>query len=161
MIEWRPVSVRVATLSAVALLALVACEPQERRPGLWLRGELVEEAVTDWSFANEHPTILLETRPWYGIRHSVTVACAAHDGVLYTGALRPESKRWVGYVARDPRVRVKIGERIYDRTIVRVTDADEIETAYRAYAAKYGRELRPPDERPTQWYFRLDPPETD
>ena len=48
-------------------------------PGLWLKGEVVDGPVTDWDFINEvnHPitgnSIMLETRTWYGIPHSVTV----------------------------------------------------------------------------------------
>ena len=48
------------------------------RPGLWLTGEVSREVVTNWDFVNNlddprrRDTVMLETRTWYGIPHSVT-----------------------------------------------------------------------------------------
>jgi len=49
----------VAVCLLVALLALriVGLDPRERRPGLWLTGEVVTAPVTDWSFTDRYPTI--------------------------------------------------------------------------------------------------------
>lgn len=92
-------------LFLVTAMAFVACiDPADRRPGLWLSGEVAPQ-VEDWSFANDHGEILVEVATPYGIRHSITVVCAALDGVLYMGARNPTEKRWVGYVARNPEVR--------------------------------------------------------
>ena len=58
-------------------------------PGLWLKGEVVDGPVTDWDFINEvnHPitgnSIMLETRTWYGIPHSVTVNARPRGDKLY------------------------------------------------------------------------------
>ena len=47
-------------------------------PGLWLKGEVVHEPVTNWDWVREvndpvrGNSIMLETRTWYGIPHSVT-----------------------------------------------------------------------------------------
>ncbi len=64
---------------------------------------------------------------------------------------------------RDPRVRVKIGNRVYARTAVVVKDPAERDVALRAFAAKYPfmRKLlaKPEAERPPLHYFRMDPPE--
>jgi hypothetical protein len=43
-------------LVALTLLAVVpatGCQPEGETPGLWLRGDLVEEKVADWSFSDE------------------------------------------------------------------------------------------------------------
>lgn len=48
-------------------------------PGLWLSGEVVHEPVTNWDWVNQvndpirKNTIMLETRTWYGVPHSVTI----------------------------------------------------------------------------------------
>ena len=67
----------------LSLILVASCEAKDRRAGFWLSGELVESPVTDWSFTDEIPDILVETRTWYGIPHSVTTACIAHNGTLY------------------------------------------------------------------------------
>ncbi len=60
-------------------------------PGLWLSGEVVREPVTDWDWVQDvaHPelgnTIMLETRTWYGIPHSVTILPTPRGDRLYIG----------------------------------------------------------------------------
>ncbi len=83
---------------AVVTLSIVGLDPKDRRPGLWLTGELVTKPVTDWSFTDKYPTILVQTRAWYGLPHSVTTSCTAHNGALYlTSVYRPG-----GQFPRDP-----------------------------------------------------------
>src|SRR3974390_76885 len=59
------------------------------RPGLWLTGEVVHEAVTNWDWVNKvndavrKNTIMLETRTWYGIPHSVTINIIGRGDKLY------------------------------------------------------------------------------
>ena len=155
-------------LAAAALLA-AGCEPEGHRPGAWLRGEVVAGPVADWSACDAQPQIAVETRTWYGIPHSVTTACAVANGALYvpsvygTDEVFPEARQWNRNVARDPRVRVKIGERIYERRAVLVTDPEERAAVRAAFAAKYafGREQRlakPESERGTIVLLRMDDP---
>src|SRR5262245_29953892 len=98
---------------ALAVLPLVGCDPKDRRPGLWLSGEVETAPVTDWSFANEQREIFVETRTWYGIPHSVTTVVVAHNGTLYVpsvyfeGGDFPDARFWNRNVVRDPRVRLK------------------------------------------------------
>ncbi|MEQ8955887.1 MAG: hypothetical protein RL120_17270, partial [Gammaproteobacteria bacterium] len=48
-------------------------------PGLWLSGEVTREPVANWDWINQvndpvrGNTIMLETRTWYGIPHSVVI----------------------------------------------------------------------------------------
>src|SRR2546427_4648725 len=75
---------------ALVTLRIVGLDPKDRRPGLWLTGDLVTKPVTDWSFTDKYPTIFVQTRSWYGLPHSVTTSCTAHNGRLY---LRSEERR--------------------------------------------------------------------
>lgn len=87
----------------------------------------------------------LETRPWYGVAHSVTVTCTAHNNRLYltatypAGQEFPRDRLWNKNVVRDPRVRLKIGTTLYDGTLALVTDAAEKDAVLAAKARKYPR----------------------
>lgn len=142
----------------VSLALLAGCiDPADRRPGLWLSGEPVAGPVADWSFANEPREVFLEVRTPYLLRHSVTIVCAAGDGVLYVGARNPETKRWVRWVERDPAVRLGIDGRLYEGRLEPIADEDGRAWARAAYAAKYGRDMEQEGAPPVQ-YFRVLPP---
>lgn len=156
----------LVVLVAVVLVALVTIritglDPRERRPGLWLRGEAEATPVADWAFTDAHPNIYVETRTWYLVPHSVTVTCTALGGRLYltsvfpAGARFPQDKAWTRDVARDPRVRLKIGNRVFDRRLVLVTDAAERDAALGAKARKYPK-LRVPATSAV-YVFRVEP----
>ena len=109
-------------LSTVLVLAIGCLEPNEERPGFRLSGTLVGQPVEDWNFLTERYQLFLETRTWYGIRHSVTTACLVHDKEFYVPSPDPDSKRWIKNVADDPRVRVKVDDAVYALRAVRVED---------------------------------------
>jgi len=109
-------------------------------PGLWLKGELVQEPVAnwDWVYDVDHPvrgnTIMLETRTWYGIPYSVTILPTARGDKLYIGGSArdarlerefPNYKQWWANVERDPRVRLKIDGKLYEMTATLVSDSAE------------------------------------
>lgn len=111
------------------------------RPGLWLKGEVVREAVTNWDWVNDfgdafsEDAAVLETRTWYGIPHSVRVLLVPRGDELYLqssaqtfrlGRPFPYGKSWWRNVERDPRVRLKIGGKIYEMTVVLVQDRAEV-----------------------------------
>jgi hypothetical protein len=111
------------------------------RPGLWLAGEVVSEAVTNWDWVNQYSDAFaedateLETRTWYGIPHSVTVLLVPRGDKLYLQSSAqtfrlnkefPYGKAWWKNVERDPRVRLKIGGKIYEMTVVLVQDRAEV-----------------------------------
>jgi hypothetical protein len=109
------------------------------RPGLWLKGEVVTTPITDWSFVDkvEHPgrsinTVLVETRTPYFIPHSVRTMPFVRNGALYIRSHQdrmdlqfPKDKSWTSNVARDPRVRIKIGDKLYEATMVLVADRSQ------------------------------------
>ncbi len=107
------------------------------RPGLWLAGDVVSEAVTNWDWVNQYGDAFaedateLETRTWYGIPHSVTVLLVPRGDKLYLQSSAqtfrlnrefPYGKAWWRNVERDPRVRLKIGGKIYEMTVVLIQD---------------------------------------
>ena len=147
----------IVTLAALALITLrvTGLEPQyvdpaspefaasnrTAWPGLWLAGEVVDRPVTDWDFINQvdHPirgnSIMLETRTWYGIPHSVTVnARPRGDKLSLSGSEQgarldkefPYSTAWGANIERDPRIRMKIDGKIYEATVALVQDRDEV-----------------------------------
>ena len=100
-------------------------------PGLWVSGTVVKTPVTDWSFASQYKTDKVQTRTWYGIPHSVTTGFIVFERQLYLtsmfakGVPFPEGKFWVKNVMRDPHVRLRFGDSLYDCTLSHVTDPDE------------------------------------
>jgi len=109
--------------------------------GLWLPGEVVREPVTNWDWVNQvndpvrGNTIMLETRTWYGIPHSVVINATPRGDRLYIGGSEqdfrlerefPYSKRWWANIERDPRIRMKIDGKIYEMTVAHVADHDEV-----------------------------------
>jgi hypothetical protein len=122
------VGILVCLLLVLLVLRITGLDPKGVRPGLWLTGNLVTSPVADWSFADKIQTIQLQTRTWYLLPHSVNIGCAYYNGHLYVGSIymRPGVKyRWNADVIRDPRVRLKIGNQLYDRTLSYVTDPTE------------------------------------
>ncbi len=148
-----------AALALAALLGLATgCGPWDRTPGFRLFG-VVTAGPVDWSFTDHHPTIALETRTWYRIPHSVTTGCFRFAGDLYVPSRNAAEKRWVAHVQRDPRVRLRIAGRIYERRARRVTDPDVIGALYRGLGRKYPRFARAGEAPPRDlWFFKLEEP---
>ena len=157
----------LVTCIGCGLLLVAACDPQDRRPGLWLRGEVVDTPVSDWSFTNTIGEIFVETRTWYLVPHSVTTVCVAQDGMLYVpsvyleGGEFPDARAWNRNVVRDPRVRLEIDDRIYERKAVLVEDATEWDAVFAAFGRKSefwkGLGEKPEAERPRIVFFRMEP----
>ena len=141
-------------LACMILLLVVArivgLEPTTRRPGLWLKGEMVTTPVTDWSFTDQIQNIQIQTNSWYLLPHSVTIDCVSYKGKLYlfssyaAGLTYPHGRRWNEDVARDPHVRLKIGDKLYDRTLTLVNDPAEQEAVREATFKKYPALKTPP-----------------
>lgn len=99
-------------------------------PGFWLSGTVVK-APSDWSFTNEYQTDKVQTHTWYMIPHSVTTAFIVYQGQLYLtsnfapGRPFPQGKSWVANVMRDPRVRLKFGNNLYECVLSHITDPQE------------------------------------
>ena len=117
--------------------------PGRSYPGLWLSGNRVTTPVTDWSFTDNINTVKLQTNTWYLIPHSVTIWCIAYNGQLYLATSGAAVRQWPRNVARDPHVRLKIGDNLYDRILMVVTDPAERESVLQVRAKKYSQKYPP------------------
>mgnify|MGYP003395778724 CR=1 FL=1 len=144
-------------------LRVVGLAPKDRRPGSWLPGHVVAIPVSDWSFTDAFPEIHLQTRTTYLIPHSVTIQCAQINGQLYIASfdMGGPRRRWNQNVLRDPRVRLGIGDDLYDQRAIPLSDPAEITAVLEAYARKYPNWKRiseqPLADRPTIHYWRIEP----
>ena len=135
---------------AVIVLRVTGLEPRNTRPGLWLKGDLVTTPVTDWTFTDKYRTIKLQTNSWYMLPHSVTITCVSYQGQLYLDSIYgeggdyPHGRRWNDNVARDPHVRLKVGNQLFDRKLVSVTDPAEIDAIETQKRKKYHGGQRAP-----------------
>jgi hypothetical protein len=137
--------VGVVVLSLV-LLRIVGLRPGPIAPGLWLKGELVTTPINDWTFANDVRGLTqIESRHWFlpVLRHSVTIGRFVHKGELYVfsvypaGVTLPAGRHWNRNIIRDPRVRIKIGDKLYDRKLVYITDPAQRMEILRARGPRY------------------------
>jgi hypothetical protein len=142
--------------------------------GLWLTGNVVNTPVTDWSFIDAVSNVQLETRTWYLIPHFVRTDIARNGAQLYLFSeyfapapgqpdLRdrfPEARFWNRMVVRDPRVHVKIGDRVFQMRAYPLTDTSGMEIARQEFLNKYAdvRETQswPESRRPRLYFFRLE-----
>ena len=106
-----------------------------RAPGLWLKGQVVTTPVNDWSFTDKVQTIKIQTQTPFLLPHSVSIWCATYNGNLYVTSYR--GRLWVEDIIRDPHVRLKIGDQIFDRTLSLVSDTDEKAAVLQAKGRKY------------------------
>ncbi len=91
----------------------------------------------------------------YWIPHSVTVWCVSVGNELYVAADDADKKSWVANVARDPNVRLKIKDRVYEQKLVRITDAATIAAIDSGFVRKYEYEEEEADEDMTVGYWRV------
>lgn len=136
----------VCLVLLLVVLSITGLEPRDRTPGLWLKGNVVTTPVTDWSFTDNDPTVKLQTQSWYLLPHSVTINCIAYNGQLYLSSVYPAGtpRSWNDNVLRDPHVRIKIGNDVYDRTLFLVTDPGERAGVLEARKTKYPQLKIPP-----------------
>lgn len=129
----------VCLILLLVVLSITGFGPHSRMPGLWLKGKVVTSPVTDWSFTETIPVVQLQTQTWYLLPHSVNINCLDYNGQLYLVSVYPAgaTHSWNENVIRDPHVRLKIGDQIYDRTVSLVTDPAEQEGVLEARHKKY------------------------
>ena len=140
-----------------ALVFAAACQPKDTRPGFWLSGERADDLIQDWRFTDEVEEIFIETRTWYGFRHSTTIWCVELDGRLYVGSYDDDVKFWERNLERNPEARLRIEGRIYDVTVTPVANAELDRKLDERYATKYDMAEVFGDELPAWRYYRVAP----
>ncbi len=133
-------------------LMLVGCSPFVTIPGGELSGSL-EPTPSDWSFSDAVETVQLETRP--GDPYSVNVWGVGVGSTFYLAAGDAQS-RWARNIDRDPLVRLKIGEGIYELRASRTDNLAEMDAFLAGAKKKYDFEPNE-EQRANASLFRLEP----
>lgn len=113
-----------------------------RTAGLWLKGEVATSPVSDWSFTDKIHTIKIQTQTPFLLPYSVSIWCAEYNHNLYVTSYR--GRRWVEDIVRDPHVRLKIGDQIFERNLSLVNDPAEKAAVLQAKGKKYPEWKVPP-----------------
>ena len=147
---------------AIGLLALVGAGvvllvrrgdgPVEGLPGVALDREVVTDAAVDWSFATDLESAALQTT---NPPRSRMVWILVHEGLLYVPSGFTPKLRWPRLLARYPVVLLRIQDRLYIRTAVRISDPARLHVLWEALGEKYGTPT--PDSLDGKWMFRMDP----
>jgi hypothetical protein len=129
----------VCLVLILIVLRITGLGPHGRTPGLWLKGNVVTAPVADWSFTDNIPVIQIQTQTPYLLPHSVNINCLDYNDQLYLVSVYPAGTvhTWNDNVIRDPHVRLKIGDNVYDRTVSLVTDPAEQEAVLQLRHKKY------------------------
>jgi hypothetical protein len=144
--------VLVAVAIAVAVWT-VRC-PCERTPGGWLLGDVVEEPVADWSFANSVQLCQIQVSRG-PLPHSINLNCMASEGRLYLSCAGCEGKSWSTAALARPEARLRLGEAVYPVRLTRVEDPATLDEAWRARESKLGRDPNRPREA-GWWSFLVE-----
>lgn len=144
-------AVVVCLILLLVVLRFTGFEPKDcvdastlacRAPGLWLRGQPATTAVTDWSFTDHIQAVKVQTQTPFLLPYSVSAWCAVYNGHLYLTSYR--GRRWVENIVRDPHVRLKIGDQVFDSTFSVVDDPAEKAAVLQAKGKKYPQWKVPP-----------------
>jgi hypothetical protein len=134
----------VVLLLLLLILRVVGLDPKDYHPGLWVTGEIEETPVADWSFLPENGLMAIQSREWFfpPLAHSVTTAYTIVNKKLYVPSLYaaglqfPIARHWNKNVDRDPHVRLKLNDKLYDLVFARVTDPAEYELLRQSFVTR-------------------------
>ena len=130
---------------------IMCFKPVAMIPGGKLSGS-VKQPPADWSFSVEFEEVQLETRP--DDPYSVNLWGVGVGEVFYLAAGSADA-RWAGYIREDPRVRLRIGEDLYELMATLTEDEVELEAFLSALKRKY--DFVPSEEqRAKAAVFRLE-----
>ncbi len=150
-LAWRRACIIV---SSTIVITAAACQSDGVRPGFSLSGQ-VAPFPEDWTFSNEHREIAIQVSTPYFIPHSVTIWCVEVDAQLFVAAASPNEKLWPGWVADDPKVRLRVGGMIYEARLELVTAESSLEQVSDAYRVKYELPERSAEDEPMRiWSVR-------
>ena len=146
------------SLALIALASIsLACRPLGPIPGGRLSGEVVSSPVEDWSFASAVETIQLETRP--DDPYSVNIWFVSEGRRIWVASGGGDKSKWAQNLSADPRARLRINGKVYERTAVRADEQAEQDEVLVLYQTKYTSVPRSPvakdDDKAV--VFRMDP----
>jgi hypothetical protein len=140
-------------VGAIGMYARLSGGPIGPIPGGMLRGTYADD-FDDATLADVHE-LALQVNP--SSPRSVTTWVVVLDGVAYVPAAFAERKVWPAIAVHDPRVTIRVGDALYDRSATRVEDPELLRRLRAAMAAKYGTGAENGDGADTTWFFQLDP----
>lgn len=149
-----PVLGLLAVIGVIAFAGYFLYCPCERTPGGWLLGDVVEQPVQDWSFANEEPLCQIQVFRGGIWPHAINLNCMAADGELYLSCASCQGKAWSTAALAHPDARLRIGDRVYPVRLARVEEATALDRAWNARARKTGRGIGTPRQE-GWWSFRV------
>lgn len=124
------IALRVLTgLILLAALIVVGLylwgQPIQQIPGRKLRGNVITEPVSDWSFVNKEGICQIEVNA--EAPRSVTIACyGAPNGLYVTHDIIPNARKsWAEFLVEDPTARIKFDGDIYPVKATRIFDPAE------------------------------------
>ena len=131
--------------------------------GPLVAGEMVTGPEPDWSFVRDIRVFELQL---LNPPRSRTLWIVEHEGKLYLnsnymGGLRERLwKRWPAQAERDGRAIMRINDKRYERTLVRIKTGPIVEGVTAEFTRKYGVEMRPAEvEAEELWLFEMAPPD--
>ena len=104
-------------LALVVAICATACEPVFIFAGGTLAGS-EEPAPADWAFSRAVDTVQIETRP--DDPYSVNVWGVDVGAFVYVAASDGADSRWAQAIEADPRVRLKVGDRLFALRATRI-----------------------------------------
>ena len=104
---------------------------------------------------------MVETHPWYGIPHSVTIFFVTNQGDLYLhadydagpGAKWPSGKTYTSNMGHNPNIRIKLGDQVFAGKVDLVTDQSLYDTLFENFRKKYPRSPYGDYKRKPDVYF--------
>lgn len=156
----------VVAIAAAALSARFGDGPSVVfEGGPLVAGELVRGAEPDWAFARNVGTIDLQL---LDPPRSRRIWIAEHEGKIYVvsgymgNMIGRLWKRWPARAERDGRAIIRIGDKRYRRSLVRIQSGAAVEGVLAELRRKYGFEATPADVTAGRaWLFELAPPTWD
>ncbi len=120
----------LALCAALALCALLfvrlwARGPVGPIPGGALRGDVVEGPVSDWSFASTGHSVEVESRARW-LPYSQRSWFMVHDGRVHLLLPRLFGDALMRRIEEDPRLRLRVGGKLYDQRAVRVVEEEDL-----------------------------------
>ena len=127
------------------------CGPLVMLPGGELSGT-VRPSPSDWAFSDAFKTVQLETRP--SDPYSVNIWGVGVGSRFYVAA-GDSGSRWARHLLEDPRVRLRLGDQLFELRATPTEDGGERDAFLAAAKRKY--DFEPNDEqREASTLFRLD-----
>ncbi len=143
----RPSMILLALTASLTL----ACGPLAMIPGGEIDGTL-RPPPANWSFTDAHDDVVLETNP--SDPYSVTVWGVAVGDRFYIAAGN-KGNQWAENIRQDPRVRLKVGDDLFELNAIATDESDDLEAFLGAVKKKY--EFEPDaEQRSDSELFRLE-----